>query len=103
MAIDRSELRRIAELARLSLSEAETERLTRDCQAILQYFETIRGIGIGADEAEEAELPAPLRKDRIDSDPLEGTLEALAPAWRDGYFVIPRLPAMDGEANDGEA
>ena len=102
MAIDRSELRRIAALARLSLSEAETERLTRDCQAILQYFETIRGIGTGTDEVEEAERPAPLREDRTDGDPLEGALDASAPAWRDGYFVIPRLPAMDGEADDGE-
>ncbi len=103
MAIDRSELLRIAELARLSLSEAETERLTQDCQAILQYFETIRGIGTGTDETEAAEWPPSLREDRTDGDTLEGALEALAPAWRDGYFVIPRLPAMDGEADDGEA
>jgi aspartyl/glutamyl-tRNA(Asn/Gln) amidotransferase C subunit len=103
MVIDRSVLQRIAELARLSLSEAETQRLTQDCQAILQYFETIRGIGAGADAMKGAERPAPLREDRTDCDPLEGPLDALAPAWRDGYFVLPRLPAMDGEAGDDES
>jgi aspartyl-tRNA(Asn)/glutamyl-tRNA(Gln) amidotransferase subunit C len=102
MAIDRSDLSRIAELARLSLSEAEAERLTQDCQAILQYFETIRGIGADGDESEAAERAAPLREDRTDCDPLEGRLDELAPAWRDGYFVLPRLPAMDGETGEDE-
>ena len=103
MAIDRSDLRRIAELARLSLSEVETERLTQDCQAILEYFETIRGIGAGTDEPTGTDLAAPLREDRTDCDPLEGPLDELAPAWRDGYFVLPRLPAMDAEAGEDES
>ena len=100
MAIDRSDLRRIAELARLSLSKAETERLTRDCRAILEYFETIRAVGTGTDEPTGADPATPLRDDRAECDPLEGPLDELAPAWREGYFVLPRLPAMDGEAGD---
>ena len=103
MAIERSDLLRIAELARLSLSDAETDRLTRDCQAILEYFETIRGIGTGTDEPEVAEGPAPLREDRADCDPLAAPLDAMAPAWRDGYFVLPRLPAMDAEVGEDES
>jgi aspartyl/glutamyl-tRNA(Asn/Gln) amidotransferase C subunit len=97
MAIDRSDLLRVAELARLRLSESETDRLTRDCQAILKYFETIRGIGADVAETEAAEHAAPLREDGGDRDLLESPPHEMAPAWRDGYFVLPRLPAMDAE------
>lgn len=101
MAIDRSELRRIADLARLRLSESEVERLTRDCGAILEYFETIRDVGADSDGPTAGEdRPAPLREDRADCDPLLSPLAEMAPAWRDGYFVLPRLPAMDAEAED---
>ena len=102
MTIDRSDVRRIADLARLSLSEAETERLNQDCRAILEYFETIRGVGTGTAEPTGADPTPPLRADRTDCDLLEGTLAEMAPAWRDGYFVLPRLPAMDAEAGDDE-
>lgn len=101
MAIDRSELRRIAELARLRLSEPEVERLTRDCGAILEYFETIRDVGPeGGGQSAGVGRAAPLREDRADCDSLLSPLAELAPAWRDGYFVLPRLPAMDAEAED---
>lgn len=101
MAIDRSELRRIAELARLRLSEPEVERLTRDCGAILEYFETIHDVGpdSGGPMAGGVRL-APLREDRADCDPLLRPLAEMAPAWRGGYFVLPRLPAMDAEVED---
>ena len=48
---------------------------------------------------------APLRDDRVDPDPLFRAPEALAPVWRDGLFVLPRLPAMEAEAweDDEEA
>jgi aspartyl-tRNA(Asn)/glutamyl-tRNA(Gln) amidotransferase subunit C len=97
MAIERSYLKKIAELARLELSEEEATRLTRDCQAILEYFEAIRQIDSEADASEGVERSAPLRQDIVDCDPLEDPLRDLAPLWRDGYFVLPRLPAMDAD------
>lgn len=102
MAIDRSTIRRIAQLSRLRLSDAETERLTRDCVAILEYFETIREIESDGASSASTERPAPLREDRPDGDTLQRPPSEMAPAWRDGYFVLPRLPAMDAE-EDAEA
>ena len=98
MTIERKDLERIAELARLRLSEPELVRLTRDCQAILAYFEAIRGLDLTEPTPAGAlEQTAPLREDRLGSDRLERPPEQMAPAWREGYFVLPRLPAMDGE------
>jgi aspartyl-tRNA(Asn)/glutamyl-tRNA(Gln) amidotransferase subunit C len=97
MSIQRSDVEKVAGLARLQLGREEVERLTRDCQAILDYFETVRGAE--ADGGRPTRVPdrsAPLREDRPDSEPLERPLEQIAPAWREGYFTLPRLPAMDG-------
>lgn len=99
MTINRSELEKIAALAQLRLSEEEADGLTRDCQAILDYFEVIREAGTGDGVVDgSAERSAPLREDRIDCDLLEERLEALAPDWREGYFILPRLPALDADA-----
>ncbi len=103
MPIQRADLLGVAELARLQLSEKELERLARDCRAILEHFATLQELDVrdvepwggGADEA-----VAPLRADQVACDPLHGPLAALAPVWRGGFFVLPRLPAMDAEAAD---
>jgi aspartyl-tRNA(Asn)/glutamyl-tRNA(Gln) amidotransferase subunit C len=102
MAIAREELERIARLARLQLAEDEAERLTRDCVAILRYFETLRELAL--DDVAAADSPAdeaPLREDRANGDPLLRPLAELASAWRDGFFVLPRLPAMDAGPGSG--
>ncbi len=92
----RADIERIAELARLELSDEEYEVLTRDCQAILAYFEAIRGVDVeGATPTGALEQPAPMREDRVDHDELVRPPRDTAPAWRDGYFVLPRLAALD--------
>ena len=106
MTISRDELDKIAALAQLELSEEEADGLTRDCQAILEYFEVIREVDTGDAVVDgSADRSAPLREDRIDSDPLREKLEDLAPDWREAYFILPRLPALDADAlgDDGGA
>ncbi|NIR46839.1 MAG: hypothetical protein GWN99_20665 [Gemmatimonadetes bacterium] len=109
--IDRSEIERIAELARLQLGGEEAADLARDCGRILEHFETIRQLEV--DGVETPGVPggsAPVREDRVDGVRLARRPEDMAPAWRDGYYVLPRLPAMDGtlpgtddvEEGDGE-
>lgn len=103
MTVDRMDLERIAELARLRLSEEELLRLTRDCQAILAYFEAIRSLDVSdAAPVGTLEKPTPVREDCVGGDRLERAPAEIAPAWRDGYFVLPRLPAMDAEGDGVE-
>lgn len=93
-----ADLERVAELARLQLGEKELARLARDCRAILDHFETIRRIEIdAAGDGEASPRPAPLRRDRVAPDSLQRPLSTIAPAWCEGYFVLPRLPAMEGQ------
>jgi aspartyl-tRNA(Asn)/glutamyl-tRNA(Gln) amidotransferase subunit C len=103
MALERSDLLRVAQLARLELSESELEQLTRDCRAILQYFGALRELDVSNVEPwSPAGDGTPLRDDRVDPDPLLLAPEQLAPAWREGFFVLPRLPAMDAEDEDAD-
>jgi aspartyl/glutamyl-tRNA(Asn/Gln) amidotransferase C subunit len=99
--IDRHEIERIAALARLQLDDNEAAALARDCQRILEHFETIGELDLdSAESSDAAEGSASLREDRVDSVPLARRPEEMAPAWRDGYYVLPRLPAMDGGLPD---
>ena len=96
--VDRQEIERIAALARIRLGSDEAAQLADDCRSILDYFESIRELdGLEAEPAETLERPAPSRDDVIDANPLTLAPGDLAPAWRGGYFVLPRLPALDAE------
>jgi aspartyl/glutamyl-tRNA(Asn/Gln) amidotransferase C subunit len=98
MTFSRSELEKIAALAQLELSDEEAEGLTRDCQSILDYFEVVREIGTPEAVVNGlAEPAATLREDSIHCDPLEEKLESLAPDWREDYFILPRLSALDAD------
>jgi aspartyl/glutamyl-tRNA(Asn/Gln) amidotransferase C subunit len=44
--------------------------------------------------------PAPFRQDVPGSDPLLIPIEQIAPEWRDHFFVVPRLAALDADALD---
>ncbi len=99
--VGRADLERLAELARLDLRADEVGDLSRDCRSILEYFAAIRDLEVaGAAPAGAREGPAPLRADRLDSDRLDRALSEVAPDWREGFFVLPRLPAMEIEAAD---
>lgn len=96
--IDRNEIARIASLARLQLDAQEADRLAADCGAILEYFVGLRDIDVGdAEPGDASQRPTPTREDRPDGDPLALTPEEMAPVWREGYYALPRLPAMDGD------
>ena len=97
MSIDRGVIERMAELARLRLTDDELDGLTEECRQILRHFESVR-------DADEGEPPpnhrtgpegAALRPDAVRPDPLGDRPARLAPAWQDGFFVLPRLPALD--------
>lgn len=104
MTIKRTDIEKIAALARLELDDEELDELTRDCQSILEFFEAIGDADVeGTTPTGILEHPAPGRDDRIEQDCLQRPPAEMAPDWRDGYFVLPRLPALDaGDAvSDG--
>lgn len=98
MALSSDELARIVALARLELDADETARLARDCEAILDYFQRIGEVAETPGAERTMPEAAPLRPDSPSGDPLNRPLGEIAPEWRDGFFLLPRLPALDADA-----
>ena len=98
MAVTHDDVRRIAELARLALDDAELDAFTVQLRSILAHVEHLEA----ADEPspdQSAETPpvmARARTDRPGADPLHESPAGFACAWQDGFFTLPRLAAMDG-------
>lgn len=106
MTVSRGEVDRIARLARLRLDPAEAARITGELNTILAHMAELAPLDVTGVEAEGvAEGPAPYRDPDAGPDPLQAPLERIAPDWREGFFVVPRLPAMEGMEEDrrGEA
>lgn len=105
MPIDSDAVKRIAKLAHLALDDAEVASMAKELSAILAYVEAIREVDLDGVEplAIAAERSDPLREDDPAAcDPLLDPPQALAPEWRDGFFLLPRLPALDAEAMELE-
>jgi aspartyl-tRNA(Asn)/glutamyl-tRNA(Gln) amidotransferase subunit C len=96
-AFTRAEVERIADLARLSLSDAEAERLASELAAILAYVEELRALDTSGIEptSHPMELATPLRED-VPEPPLAPELAlANAPAREGSAFVVPKV--IEGE------
>lgn len=93
----RTDALRIATLARLSISDAEADRLASELEAILSYAEQLAGLDTSEVEptSHPIELPTPLRDDR--PEPALAPELALANApEREGFaFVVPKV--IEGE------
>ncbi|MBI4520368.1 MAG: Asp-tRNA(Asn)/Glu-tRNA(Gln) amidotransferase subunit GatC [Gemmatimonadetes bacterium] len=98
MSVTRRDVEYIAALARLQLTEAETEQMTSQLNSILEYMEMLGRLDVSGVEGVSgmAEWAAPAQAADALPDPLQRPLSALSPGWRDGFFVVPRLPAVEG-------
>lgn len=96
-SLTRTDVERIAALARLSVSDAEADRLAVELESILGYAEQLAGLDTREvpPTAHPIELPTPLRDDEPEP-PLDPELAlANAPAREGSAFVVPKV--IEGE------
>ena len=104
MSIDREEVLSIARLARLSLTPGEVDALTADLGGILDHMQDLAAADLGeTGRIATSSAAAPLRDDRVAPDALHRDPAQIAPDWREGFFVVPRLAALDGSAAEEDA
>lgn len=101
--IQPSEVREIALLARLRLSEEEALRMAHELDAILGYIETVKNVDTGDAEPMTHAVPfdCPLRAD-VPGEPLPVD-EALrnAPRREGNFFQVPRIVPGPGGGTEG--
>jgi aspartyl-tRNA(Asn)/glutamyl-tRNA(Gln) amidotransferase subunit C len=93
----REQVEKIADLARLELSDAEAERLASELESILAYAEQLAGLDTRGIEptSHPIELATPLRED-VPEPPLDPELAlANAPEREGSAFVVPKV--IEGE------
>lgn len=100
MSLGRDVVARIAALAEIAVTEDELEPLVAQLDRIVGYVAQLDTLPPEAEPVEPF-VPGPQRvswrEDRVDPVPLARSPEQMAPAWREGFFVVPRLGAMDAE------
>ena len=103
MAVTAEDLRRVAQLARLGVDAARVDELTRELSSILSHMEvlsridtstvpTTAGVGAGG---------TPLRPDVTVPCALMAQVAAIAPAMREGFFIVPRLATHEDSLESG--
>jgi aspartyl-tRNA(Asn)/glutamyl-tRNA(Gln) amidotransferase subunit C len=92
MDIDRDEARRVAGLAHLEFDDAGLDRMASEMTAILTYIDQLKEIDVEGFEERDATV-TPLRDDEPRPTVDHERVAQNAPAWRDGFFVVPQVIA----------
>jgi Asp-tRNA(Asn)/Glu-tRNA(Gln) amidotransferase C subunit len=112
MTVDRAHADRIAHLARLRFDDEELTRITAELNRILAHVESLKALdaggaaaGGGGNGVAATHLATSGAPTVVDCAPTRGTgaeepdalwrdLGAIAPDWREGFFVVPPLPGV---------
>lgn len=99
MKIGREEVLHVARLAELAVAEEDLPRLVDQLNGIVEYVAQLDALPTEGDIAPFVPGPEALvwRNDEVAPQPLALPPGSLAPEFRDGFFVVPRLAAMDQE------
>jgi aspartyl-tRNA(Asn)/glutamyl-tRNA(Gln) amidotransferase subunit C len=91
--ISREDVEHVARLARLVLSEAESERMREQLSGILAYIDTLRAIDTAEVEPTSHAVPLVnvMRDDAMRPCLSQDEALASAPDRSDGFFRVPRI------------
>ena len=103
MPVTREDVLHIAELARLGVDATRADELTKELSAILSHMEVLSQVDTSSvpTEAGTGAGGTPLRPDVGAPALMSGTLASIAPAMRDGFFIVPRLATHEDSTESG--
>ncbi|CAI8243393.1 MAG: Glutamyl-tRNA(Gln) amidotransferase subunit C [Marinobacterium sp. xm-d-530] len=93
MSIDRSDVERIAHLARLELNEQDIPAYTENLSSILNLIDEMQQIDTDGVEplAHPLDAVQRLRADEVTELNQRDKLQAVAPAVEEGLFLVPKV------------
>ncbi|CEK17365.1 aspartyl/glutamyl-tRNA(Asn/Gln) amidotransferase subunit C [Chthonomonas calidirosea] len=93
MALTPEEVRKVALLARLELTDEEVLQQAQNINNLLQQFEKLQQLDLEGVEPTSHSIPVynVLRPDQVTPSMSREELLANAPEAREGYFVVPRI------------
>ncbi len=100
MSVSKDEVLKIAQLAELHVDEAALPALVEQMSRILDYVAQIATVA--GSESAAPFVPGPdavrFRADEVRPGPLAFGPAEMAPAFRDGFFLVPRLGAFESDS-----
>jgi aspartyl-tRNA(Asn)/glutamyl-tRNA(Gln) amidotransferase subunit C len=93
MAIEQDEIEKIAELARIRISDEEIGQVTQRITEILQMVDQLQAVDTGSVEPMANPLDATqrLRPDEVTQGNRRDNFQAIAPAVENGLYLVPRV------------
>lgn len=93
MKIKESDIIKVAKLARLELSAEERDEYSKQLSGILEYVEKINELDTSSVAAADhiVEVSNVVRADKAGGSFSAGELEGVAPDFRNGYIVVPKV------------
>lgn len=92
MSVSENDVRHIATLARLGVTDERVPALVEELNRILGHMEVLQQVHLTNRAATATAVQGmPLRRDVANAVPLARPREDFAPAMRDGFFLVPRL------------
>lgn len=93
MALERSDVEKIAHLARLGLNEADIPQTTETLNNILGLVDAMQAVDTDGIEplAHPLEATQRLRADQVTEQNQREAYQAIAPAVEDGLYLVPKV------------
>ena len=99
MSISRDEVLHVAKLAELAVGDNELDRLVEQLNRIVGYVAQLNQVPADhmAEPFQPGSASVALREDVEGAVPLARPPAAIAPEFRDGFFLVPRHGAMEDQ------
>ena len=93
MSLDKSDINKIAWLARISISEEDTPNYMHDVSNILKLVEKMNNVDTDNIEplAHPLEITARLRDDKVTESDQRTHFQEIAPAVDNGHYLVPKV------------
>jgi aspartyl-tRNA(Asn)/glutamyl-tRNA(Gln) amidotransferase subunit C len=93
MSIDQATVRRIAQLARIAVTEEEVPHLQGEINAILSFVEELGAVDVVGVEPMTSVIPMklPMRADVVTDGEIKELVLANAPLAEDDFFLVPKV------------
>lgn len=93
MSLDRSDMEKIAHLARMALDEGQIENYAKDLSNILNLVEQLESANTDQVEpmAHPLHMAQRLRKDKVTETDRREKNQAVAPSVEAGLFLVPKV------------
>ena len=102
MSVSIDDVRHIAALARLGLTDERAASLVNELNGILAHMDVLTKVDTGGVEPVSGigASGAPLREDKGPSQPLAHEIAAFAPRFEQGFFLVPRLATHEDASEE---